>query len=114
MRMGSRCSARSASSLDTNQRGVERVFAIGSRRRAISQSDAPAQLGGEFVNGAEVAGLQFRVVIQDLLLGHAGGEPFQDVPNCDPQTANAGLAGTFTCFDRDARLHGLRISPGTN
>ena len=46
-------------------------------------ASAPADSGGELIDGAEILGLQFGIIVQDLPLGHAGGEPTQDVPNRD-------------------------------
>ena len=62
----------------------------------------PAHTGGKLVYGAEIIGLQFRVVIEDLLFRHARGEPTQHIPHGDAQPADTRLAGAFAWLDRDA------------
>src|SRR5205823_3772944 len=91
-------------------RGGRRVCARGSRRTAISQRHTPAQPGGKLVNGAEIIRFQLRVIIEDLLLRHACGEPIQHVPYRDAQPTDTRLAGAFAWLDRDTGAHALRIS----
>jgi hypothetical protein len=94
----------------TNQRGGRRVCASGFRRTAVSQSHASTQPCGKLVNRTEIVRLQFRVIIEDLLLGRAGREPLQHVPSGDAQPADRRLAGEFTGLDRDAGTHLSRVS----
>jgi hypothetical protein len=73
-------------------------------------SDAPTQLGGKFVHCPEIVRRQFRVVIEDLLFGHASGEPVQHIPYSNSQSADTRLASAFARLDRDAGSHASRIS----
>jgi hypothetical protein len=65
----------------------------------------PAHPGGKFVYRTEIIGLQFRVVIEDLLLRHARREPAQHIPYGDAQPADARLAGALAWLDRDSGRH---------
>jgi hypothetical protein len=38
------------------------------RRTVASQSNAPAHPGGVLINGAKIPGLEFRIVLENLLL----------------------------------------------
>jgi hypothetical protein len=76
----------------------------------VEQSHASTQPCGKLVNRTEIVRLQFRVIIEDLLLGRAGREPLQHVPSGDAQPADRRLAGEFTGLDRDAGTHLSRVS----
>jgi hypothetical protein len=47
----------------------------GSHQRQASQSDAPPHPNGVFVHGTEVILLQFRIILDDLVLSLTGGQP---------------------------------------
>src|SRR5262245_23431265 len=59
--------------------------------------------GGKFVYRTEIVLFQLRIVIEDLLFGHARSEPTQHIPYRDPQPTNARLPRSFSWLNRDAR-----------
>ena len=63
------------------------------------------------VDRGEIGLLQVRVVAQELILGHAGCEQIQNVPNSDPKSTDTGLSRLLTRYNRDPRKIGL-ISSG--
>jgi len=98
---------------DTVRTVVRRAYAKDSRRKAASQGDTPAHVGGEVVDRGKIVRLQFRVVVEDFLLGHSGGEPAQDIPNGDAESTYARLTGPFSGLDADSGRHDLSVaSPG--
>jgi hypothetical protein len=60
---------------------------------------------GEGVHGYEVFFFETRMLVENILLGHAVGSPPKDVIHGDPHSANAGLAVPLVGFDRDARVN---------
>jgi hypothetical protein len=89
------------SSLETGPKDWIRAFAKGSRRSTASKGDALAHARGVFVYGTEIVSFKFRVVFEDLLLGHTRSEPVEDVPNGNTKSSNAGLPGSLPRFNRD-------------
>jgi len=65
-------------------------------------------------NRSEVLGLKIGVVLENLLLGGAGGKPAEDVPDRDAQSTDAGLAGTLAGLDGNSGIqsaaHGEMIA----
>ena len=60
-----------------------------------------ARFGGELIDSREVRLLDVGVFLEDLLLGHAGAEPAENVPDGDAETSYAGLAATLARLDGD-------------
>ena len=89
------------SSQETGPKDWIRAFAKGSRRQQLQRANALAHASGVFVYGAEIVRFEFRVVFEDLVLGHTRSEPIEDVPNRDTKSSNAGLPGSLTRFNRD-------------
>jgi len=61
--------------------------------RRADQSSLPIR--GEGKRGADVLDRQFREVLEDIPLGHARGEVFEDVVNGDPQSTDVGFPPRF-------------------
>lgn len=59
-------------------------------------------VGGEGEAGPDVFLLQFRVILQNLRLAHARGEPVQHIIDGNPHGTDAGLATPLSWFDGDA------------
>jgi hypothetical protein len=95
---------------DTVQIAERQACATGSRRKAASQSNTPAHVGGEVINRGKIVRLEFRVVVQDFLLGHSRCEPTQHVPNGDAEPAHTRLTGPFSGLDADSSSHDPRIA----
>ena len=96
---------------DTIRKAGQSACAKDSRRKAASQGDTPAHMGSEVVNRGKIARFQFRVVVQDFLLGHSRCEPTQYIPNCDAEPAHARLTRPFSRLDFDSVRHAPRLPP---
>jgi hypothetical protein len=51
--------------------------------------------------GTDVVGRQFRTVLQNISLRHAGRQPGQHIVNGNPQASDAGLTASFTGLQGD-------------
>src|SRR5882762_983683 len=59
----------------------------------------------EGVYGCEVFFLEARMLIENILFGHAVGQPAKNIIHCDPHPANTGFPVALISFDRDARVN---------
>src|SRR5215475_15021497 len=109
-RLSSKSNSTTCAEPGTTPRDGRRVCAKGSRRTTVSQSHVLTQPGCKVVDRAEVIGFQLRIIIQDLLFCHAGGQPIQHIPHCYTQSSDTRLARAFARLDRDAGTHPSRIS----
>ena len=58
-----------------------------------------ADVGGELIDCRKIIFFEVRVLVENLRLGHAGAKPAEDVPNYNPQAADARCAAAFARFD---------------
>jgi len=58
-----------------------------------------AGFGGELIDSREVRFLDVGVLLKDLLLGHAGAEPAENVPYSNAEASYAGFAATLARLD---------------
>jgi len=69
--------------------------------KAASQSNTPAPVGGEVINGGKIVRHEFRVV-KGFPLDHSRCERGQYSPNGDAESAHARLTGPFSSVTRSA------------
>ena len=83
-----------------------RAFGSGGERGFRPEAGSPsirfaAGFGGDLVYSREVVLLEVGMLIENLLLGHSGAQPSEDIPHCDAQTSNARLATALAGFNRN-------------
>ena len=82
--------------------GEESVVVRGSRRDAGSNQIRPApRIGGELADSREIGFLKVGMLVENLLFGHPGAQPAEDIPDRDSQSADARLSAARTRLNGD-------------